>query len=145
MLKKIAALAAVVAVLPLGAGVVTSVSSPVIANAATKKATKKVTKKVTKKATSKTYTLTGSKNIKKNFHIKSGSPALYKGQIAADKAQVTLTRIGSLKVRKTYKATQQITVKQNKKNVKYVYVTNGKTKGWTLASKLTAGKFMPAD
>lgn len=137
MLKKIAALAAVVAVLPLGAGVVTSVSSPVIANAATKKATKK--------ATSKTYTLTGSKNIKKSFHIKSGSPALYKGKFAADKAQVTLTKILSLKVRKTYKATQQITVKQNKKNVKYVYVTNGKTKGWTLASKLTAGKFMPAD
>lgn len=144
MLKKIAALAAVVAVLPLGVGVI---SSPVIANAATKNKITYLPAKVTKpgKKTSHVYTLTGSKNIKKNFHIKSGSPALYKGKFAADKAQVTLTKIGSLKVRKTYKATQQITVKQNKKNVKYVYVTNGETKGWTLASKLTAGKFMPAD
>lgn len=142
MLRKIAALAAVVTVLPLGTGVVSSISSPIVANAATKKATKKTTKKTV----SKTYVLQGSKKIKKTaFHIKSGSPALYKGGFSADQPKVSLTKIGTLKTRKTYNATKQITIKQNKKNVKYVYVTNGKTKGWTLFNKLTAGKFMPAD
>ncbi|WP_261809327.1 hypothetical protein [Levilactobacillus humaensis] len=93
-----------------------------------------------------TYTLVSAKKIKKSaYHFKSTRPAFYTGKFAADKSKVTLTLKGKLPESKTFYAIEQITIKNAKKNVKYLYVTSGKTKGWVLASKLTAGKFMAAD
>lgn len=109
---------------------------------------KAVAKKTTKKAAAdkiagKTYTLVSSAKIKKAaFHFKGTTPAYFSGKFAADKAKVTLTKKGLLPQSKTFYATKKITIKQNKKNVKYLYVTN---KGWVKASLLTAGKFMAAD
>ncbi|MFC6208260.1 hypothetical protein [Levilactobacillus tongjiangensis] len=105
-------------------------------------------KKATKKAAAdkiagKTYTLVSSAKIKKAaFHFKGATPAYFSGKFAADKPKVTLTKKGVLPQSKTFYATKKITIKQNKKNVKYLYVTN---KGWVKASLLTAGKFMAAD
>ncbi len=103
-------------------------------------------KKAADKIAGKTYTLVSAKSIKKSaFHFKAGQPALYAGKFAADKPKVTLTKKGVLPNSKTFYATKTITIKKAKKNVKYDYVTSGKTKGWVLASQLTAGKFMAAD
>ncbi|GEO69523.1 hypothetical protein [Levilactobacillus acidifarinae] len=118
--------------------------------AAVKKATAKktTTKKAVKadKATGKTYTLLKAKNLKKTaYHFKGTAPVYFTGKFAADQAKVTLTKKGTLPQSKTYYATKEITVKQNKKNVKYLYVTNNKTKGFVQANKLTAGAFMAAD
>lgn len=91
----------------------------------------------------KRYTVANVKSLKKSaYHFKSTSPAYYSGKFAADKAKVTLSKKGVLPARKTYYATKSMTVKDNKKNVKYLYVSS---KGWVLASKLTAGKFMAAN
>lgn len=114
-----------------------------------KKATPKKTtakKATTKKATPKkvavkgtTFTLAKSVKIKKTaFHFKGTKPAYFTGKFAADQPKVTLTKKGTLAAGKTYYATKKITVKQGKKNVQYLFVTN---KGWVLASKLVAGKF----
>lgn len=103
-------------------------------------------KKAADKIAGKTYTLISTKNLKKSaFHFKGNQPAIYTGKFAADKAKVTLTKKGVLPQSKTFYATKTITIKQAKKNVKYNYVTSGNTKGWVLASQLTAGKFMAAD
>ncbi|KRK85880.1 hypothetical protein FC99_GL002151 [Levilactobacillus koreensis JCM 16448] len=117
--------------------------------AVAKKATPKKTtakKATTKKATAKkvaakgtTFTLAKSVKIKKTaFHFKGTKPAYFTGKFAADQPKVTLTKKGTLAAGKTYYATKKITVKQGKKNVQYLFVTN---KGWVLASKLVAGKF----
>jgi len=117
--------------------------------AVAKKATPKKTtakKATTKKATPKkvavkgtTFTLAKSVKIKKTaFHFKGTKPAYFTGKFAADQPKVTLTKKGTLAAGKTYYATKKITVKQGKKNVQYLFVTN---KGWVLASKLVAGKF----
>lgn len=101
-----------------------------------------LTKGAAKKATAKTYTLVKSQAVKKTaYHFKGTQPAYFTGKFAADQAKVTLSKRGVLPKAKTYYATKQITVKQNKKNVKYLYVTNGKTKGFVLASSLIAGKY----
>ncbi|CAJ1225625.1 hypothetical protein LZY01_23470 [Levilactobacillus zymae] len=117
--------------------------------AVVKKATKKATtKKAVKadKATGKTYTLLKAKTLKKTaYHYKATAPAFYTGKFAADQSKVTLTKKGVLPASKTFYATKEITVKQNKKNVKYLYVTNNKTKGFVQANKLTAGAFKAAD
>ena len=103
-------------------------------------------KKAADKVAGKTYTLVSAKNLKKTaFHFKGNQPAIYTGKFAADRAKVTLTKKGVLPESKTFYATKTITIKKAKKNVKYDYVTSGKTKGWVLASQLTAGKFMAAD
>lgn len=92
------------------------------------------------------FTLVSAANIKKSaYHFKSGDPVYYSGKFAADKSKVTLIKLGKLANSKSYYATKKITIKKAKKNVKYLYVTNGKIKGWVLASALTAGKFMAAD
>ncbi|NLR10438.1 MULTISPECIES: hypothetical protein [Lactobacillaceae] len=102
--------------------------------------------KVANKVAAKTYTLVSAKTIKKSaFHFKANQPAIYTGEFAADRAKVTLIKKGVLPESKTFYATKTITIKKAKKNVKYDYVTCGKTKGWVLASQLTAGKFMAAD
>ena len=105
---------------------------------------KKVTKKAADKVAGKTYTLVSATSLKKSaFHYKgNGSVAFFTGKFAADKAKVTLTKKGTLAGGKTYYATKKITVKENKKNVNYLYVSS---KGWVVASQLTAGKFVPAD
>ncbi|WP_407885463.1 hypothetical protein [Levilactobacillus sp. N40-8-2] len=103
-------------------------------------------KKAADKIAGKTYTLISTKNLKKSaFHFKGNQPAIYTGKFAANKAKVTLTKKGVLPQSKTFYATKTITIKQAKKNVKYNYVTSGNTKGWVLASQLTAGKFLAAD
>lgn len=95
---------------------------------------------------SNTYTLVSAKKIKKSaYHFKNARPAFYTGKFAADKSKVTLKLKGKLPESKTFYATKKMSIKKSKKNVKYLYVTSGKTKGWVLASKLTAGKFMAAD
>lgn len=101
-------------------------------------------KKAADKVAGKTYTLVSATSLKKTaFHYKgNGSVAFFTGKFAADKAKVTLTKKGTLAGGKTYYATKKITVKENKKNVNYLYVSS---KGWVVASQLTAGKFMPAD
>ncbi|WP_236008178.1 hypothetical protein [Levilactobacillus andaensis] len=100
-------------------------------------AKKATTKKVAAKGT--TFTLAKSVKIKKTaFHFKGTKPAYFTGKFAADQPKVTLTKKGTLAAGKTYYATKKITVKQGKKNVQYLFVTN---KGWVLASKLVAGKF----
>jgi len=100
-------------------------------------AKKATTKKVAAKGT--TFTLAKSVKIKKTaFHFKGTKPAYFSGKFAADQPKVTLTKKGTLAAGKTYYATKKITVKQGKKNVQYLFVTN---KGWVLASKLVAGKF----
>lgn len=104
---------------------------------------KKVVKKAADKVTSKTYTLVSAKSIKKaSYHFKSNNPAVFTGKFAADKAKVTLTKKGVLPDSKTFTATKKMTIKQNKKNVKYLYISK---QGWVKASALTAGKFMAAD
>ncbi|MGY5339409.1 hypothetical protein [Levilactobacillus spicheri] len=101
-----------------------------------------LTKGAAKKATAKTYTLVKSQAVKKTaYHFKGTQPAYFTGKFAADQAKVTLSKRGVLPKAKTYYATKQITVKQSKKNVKYLYVTNVKTKGFVLASSLIAGKY----
>ncbi|WP_125573592.1 hypothetical protein [Levilactobacillus huananensis] len=93
-----------------------------------------------------TYTLVSSKKIKKSaYHFKNARPAYYTGKFAANAPKVTLKLKGKLPNSKTFYATKQMSIKKAKKNVSYLYVTSGKTKGWVLASKLTAGKFMAAD
>lgn len=116
--------------------------------ATAKKAVKKATKKAVKadKVAGKTYTLLKAKTLKKTaYHYKATAPAYFTGKFAADRAKVTLVKKGTLPESKTYYATKEITVKQNKKNVKYLYVTNNKTKGFVQANKLTAGVFKAAD
>ncbi|TGD17655.1 hypothetical protein [Levilactobacillus suantsaiihabitans] len=104
---------------------------------------KKVVKKAADKITSKTYTLVNAKKIKKAvYHFKGTQPAVFTGKFAADRAKVTLTKKGVLPESKTFTATKQMTIKQNKKNVKYLYISK---QGWVKASTLTAGKFMAAD
>lgn len=98
------------------------------------------------KVAGKTYTLLKAKTLKKTaYHYKAAAPAYFTGKFAADRAKVTLVKKGTLPESKTYYATKEITVKQNKKNVKYLYVTNNKTKGFVQANKLTAGVFKAAD
>ncbi|MFC6260487.1 hypothetical protein [Levilactobacillus fujinensis] len=116
-----------------------AVAKKVTTKTTAKKATAK--KATTKKAAvkGKTYTLAKAVNIKKTaFHFKGTKPAYFTGKFAADQPKVTLTKKGTLAAGKTYYATKKITVKQSKKNVQYLLVTN---KGWVLASKLVAGKF----
>lgn len=125
----------------------TTAADKVAKKTTAKKATvkKAPAKKTTaKKSAAVTYTLTKKvTTIKKDFHFKKATP-FCTGKFAADQAKVTFTKKGTLKPGKTFKGTKTITVKQNKKNVKYTYVVNGKTKGWVLSSALTAGKFMAA-
>ncbi len=107
--------------------------------ATAKKATAK--KATPKKAAAKgtTFTLAKSVQLKKTaFHFKGTKPAYFSGKFAADQPKVTLTKKGTLAAGKTYYATKKITVKQGKKNVQYLLITN---KGWVLASQLVAGKF----
>ncbi|AYM01797.1 hypothetical protein [Levilactobacillus yiduensis] len=102
-----------------------------------------VTAKAADKIASKTYTLVSAKAIKKAaYHFKGTQPAVFTGKFAADRAKVTLTKKGLLPESKTYTATKKMTIKKNKKNVKYLYISK---QGWVKASTLTAGKFMAAD
>ncbi|QMU08920.1 hypothetical protein H3M12_04540 [Levilactobacillus suantsaii] len=121
----------------------------VVQKSATKKVTTTATtEKIVKAAKAKgtTYNLVSAQTIKKSaYHFKAKAPAFYKGKFAADKAKVTLIKKGTLPVQKTFYATKKITIKRHKKTVKYLYVTNQKTKGFVLASKLTAGAFKAAD
>lgn len=103
---------------------------------------KKVVKAADKIA-GKTYTLLKAGKIKKAaFHFKGAQPVAFSGKFAADQAKVTLTKKGLLPASQTLTATKQMTIKQNKKTVKYLYISK---EGWVKASALTAGKFMAAD
>ncbi|WP_203637620.1 hypothetical protein [Levilactobacillus wangkuiensis] len=103
-------------------------------------------KKVVKaadKISSKTYTLVKATNLKKTaYHFKANQPAVFSGKFAANQSKVTLAKKGVLPESRTFYATKKITIKQNKKNVAYLYITK---EGWVKASALTAGKFMAAD
>ncbi len=108
-----------------------------------KAADSKTVVKAADKIASKTYTLVKATNLKKTaYHFKGTQPAVFTGKFAADQSKVTLAKKGVLPESKTFYATKKITIKQNKKNVNYLYISN---EGWVKASVLTAGKFMAAD
>ncbi|AYM02285.1 hypothetical protein D8911_04480 [Levilactobacillus brevis] len=92
-----------------------------------------------------TYTIVSSNFFKKakTVHTKDAKPVVYKAAIAADRPTMTLTSKGKLRAGTTYKVTKQAKLKLSaKKTQTYSYV---KGQGWVVASKLTAGKFKPAD